>query len=54
MGCGTGRHALWCAEQGANVTAVDFSEGMLAAAREKPFAERVNFLQLDLHRAATV
>jgi malonyl-CoA O-methyltransferase len=49
MGCGTGRHALWCAEQGANVTAVDFSAGMLAAAREKPFADRVNFLQLDLH-----
>jgi malonyl-CoA O-methyltransferase len=51
MGCGTGRHALWCAEQGANVTAVDFSAGMLAAAREKPFAERVDFLQLDLHEA---
>jgi malonyl-CoA O-methyltransferase len=49
MGCGTGRHALWCAEQGANVTAADFSAGMLAAAREKPFADRVNFLQLDLH-----
>lgn len=51
MGCGTGRHALWCAEQGANVTAVDFSAGMLAAAQGKPFAERVNFLQLDLHES---
>lgn len=50
LGCGTGRHALWCAEQGAIVTAVDFSAGMLAAAREKPFADRVNFLQLDLHQ----
>jgi malonyl-CoA O-methyltransferase len=49
MGCGTGRHSLWCAKQGANVTAVDFSAGMLAAARGKPFANRVNFLQLDLH-----
>jgi ubiquinone/menaquinone biosynthesis C-methylase UbiE len=49
MGCGTGRHALWCAKQGANVTAVDFSEGMLAEAREKQFAERVKFLQHDLH-----
>jgi ubiquinone/menaquinone biosynthesis C-methylase UbiE len=49
MGCGTGRHALWCTEQGANVTAVDFSAGMLAAAREKPLADQVNFLQLDLH-----
>ena len=33
LGCGTGRHALWLAAHGATVTAVDFSEGMLAAAR---------------------
>jgi ubiquinone/menaquinone biosynthesis C-methylase UbiE len=49
LGCGTGRHALWLAEQGAKVTAVDFSEGMLAEARQKPFAESVTFLQHDLH-----
>jgi malonyl-CoA O-methyltransferase len=49
MGCGTGRHALRLAEQGANVTAVDFSVGMLAEAQQKPFAERVQFLQHDLH-----
>jgi ubiquinone/menaquinone biosynthesis C-methylase UbiE len=49
MGCGTGRHALWCAEQGAKVTAVDFSAGMLAETRQKPFSERVRFLQHDLH-----
>jgi ubiquinone/menaquinone biosynthesis C-methylase UbiE len=49
MGCGTGRHALWLAAQGAYVTAVDFSEGMLAAARQKPFADQVKFLQHDLH-----
>jgi ubiquinone/menaquinone biosynthesis C-methylase UbiE len=49
LGCGTGRHALWLASQEARVTAVDFSEGMLAEARQKPFAERVTFLQHDLH-----
>ncbi|MDZ4657879.1 MAG: class I SAM-dependent methyltransferase [Bythopirellula sp.] len=49
MGCGTGRHALWLAEQGTQVTAVDFSEGMLAEASRKPFAEQVKFLQHDLH-----
>ena len=49
MGCGTGRHALRLAEQGANVTAVDFSAGMLAEAQQKPFAERVQFSQHDLH-----
>lgn len=50
MGCGTGRHSLWLAAQGANVTAVDFSEGMLAEARQKPNADRVKFLQHDLHK----
>ncbi|TWT33578.1 Malonyl-[acyl-carrier protein] O-methyltransferase [Posidoniimonas corsicana] len=49
LGCGTGRHALWLAAAGANVTAVDFSSGMLDAARVKPGAERVEFVQLDLH-----
>ena len=49
LGCGTGRHALWLAQEGAQVTAVDFSEGMLAEAREKPGADRVQFLAHDLH-----
>jgi ubiquinone/menaquinone biosynthesis C-methylase UbiE len=50
LGCGTGRHALWLAEAGASVTAVDFSEGMLAQAREKPGAATVRFLAHDLHQ----
>jgi malonyl-CoA O-methyltransferase len=49
LGCGTGRHALWLAAAGAAVTAVDFSEGMLAEARRKPGAEGVRFLVHDLH-----
>ncbi len=49
LGCGTGRHALWLAAAGATVTAVDFSEGMLAEARRKPGAEAVHFLAHDLH-----
>jgi malonyl-CoA O-methyltransferase len=49
LGCGTGRHALWLAAAGATVTAVDFSEGMLAEARRKPGAEAVRFLFHDLH-----
>jgi malonyl-CoA O-methyltransferase len=40
LGCGTGRHALWLAAGGATVTAVDFSAGMLAAARRKPGGRR--------------
>jgi ubiquinone/menaquinone biosynthesis C-methylase UbiE len=50
LGCGTGRHALWLAGEGAAVTAVDFSEGMLAEARRKPGAGAVRFLAHDLHR----
>ena len=50
LGCGTGRHAVWMAAAGASVTAVDFSEGMLAEARRKPGSERVRFLACDLRR----
>jgi ubiquinone/menaquinone biosynthesis C-methylase UbiE len=48
LGCGTGRHALWLAAHGAAVTAVDFSEGMLAAARLKPGAQAIRFVVHDL------
>jgi ubiquinone/menaquinone biosynthesis C-methylase UbiE len=48
IGCGTGRHALALAAAGAHVTAVDFSEGMLAKARAKPGAAAVRFVQHDL------
>lgn len=48
LGCGTGRHALWLAAQGAEVTALDFSEGMLEQARAKAGAEAVRFLCHDL------
>jgi malonyl-CoA O-methyltransferase len=51
LGCGTGRHALWLAAAGARVTAVDFSEGMLAQARCKPGAGAVRFVVHDLGEA---
>jgi malonyl-CoA O-methyltransferase len=41
VGCGTGRHAV-------RLAALDFSPGMLAAAREKPGAERVRFVLHDV------
>lgn len=49
LGCGTGRHSLWLAASGADVTAVDFSEGMLAEARRKPGAQAIRFIVHDLH-----
>jgi malonyl-CoA O-methyltransferase len=50
IGCGTGRHAHRLAARGAVVTAVDFSDGMLAKARAKPGADRVTWVEHDLAR----
>ena len=50
LGCGTGRHSVWLASAGATVTGIDFSEGMLEAARRKTGAETVRFLAHDLHQ----
>jgi ubiquinone/menaquinone biosynthesis C-methylase UbiE len=48
VGAGTGRHAIRLAERGAHVTALDFSEEMLAKARQKPGADRVRWLVHDV------
>ena len=51
LGCGTGKHSLWMAKQGAWVTGIDFSQGMLSKAREKTHSmENVNFLVHNLSR----
>lgn len=48
LGCGTGRHTAWLAEHGAEVTALDFSTGMLDKARAKRGMEQVRFLVHDV------
>ena len=48
IGCGTGRWSIRLAAEGANVTAVDFSEGMLEKARAKAGADKVRFISHDL------
>lgn len=48
VACGTGRHAVRLAEDGAYVTALDRSEEMLAVARTK--TDRVRWLRGDLDR----
>jgi malonyl-CoA O-methyltransferase len=50
LGCGTGRHSVWLASAGATVTGIDFSEGMLEAARGKAGAGTVRYLAHDLHQ----
>jgi malonyl-CoA O-methyltransferase len=49
LGCGTGRHSMWLSRAGAKVTAVDFSPGMLEAARRKAGAASIEFVVHDLH-----
>jgi ubiquinone/menaquinone biosynthesis C-methylase UbiE len=48
VACGTGRHSVRLAEEGAYVTALDRSEEMLAVARAK--TDRVRWLRGDLDR----
>jgi len=48
IGCGTGRHAVRLAAAGAAVQALDFSEGMLARARDKAGELNIVFHVHDL------
>ena len=50
MGCGTGRHTLWLAQAGAEVTGFDFSEAMLAKAHEKAKGYSIDLIVHDLHQ----
>jgi malonyl-CoA O-methyltransferase len=48
LGCGTGKNTALLAQVGAQVTALDFSAGMLARARAKVDAPNVTFVEADL------
>ena len=50
LGCGNGRHAMWLAERGWRVTAVDFSTEALRQARERAAAigVEVDWVEADL------
>jgi malonyl-CoA O-methyltransferase len=48
VGCGTGRHAMRLASEGALVTALDFSEGMMEKARGKDGAAGITWVAHDL------
>lgn len=45
---GLGRHALWLATHGWDVTAVDYSEVALAKLRERAGADRIRIVRADL------
>ena len=48
LGCGTGKNTAFLAGVAETVTALDFSEGMLARAKEKVTAGNVSFAAADL------
>ncbi|HPI10499.1 MAG TPA: class I SAM-dependent methyltransferase [Catalimonadaceae bacterium] len=48
MGCGTGKNTSWLMEVCDSLTAIDFSEEMLAVARQRIPKGRVRFLQADI------
>ncbi len=50
VGCGTGRHTQALSRDGAIVTALDFSRGMLDRARARNYSTPVEFLEHDLTR----
>ncbi|MBB6610004.1 class I SAM-dependent methyltransferase [Pontibacter sp. Tf4] len=53
IGCGTGKNTVWLQEKAAHVTAVDFSEEMLAKAKQKITSPIVQFKQADITKSWT-
>jgi malonyl-CoA O-methyltransferase len=51
LGCGTGKNTTFLAQIGTDVHALDFSEGMIAKAREKVKVGNVRFSVADLAQA---
>ena len=51
MGCGTGKNTGWLASHAKEVTAIDFSEEMLAKAKTKIRNDNVAFQKADIHES---
>ncbi len=48
IGCGTGKNTEWLLQNAEHITAVDFSEEMIARAKEKIHSDKVQFIQADI------
>jgi ubiquinone/menaquinone biosynthesis C-methylase UbiE len=48
IGCGTGKNTQWLADRSIQLTGVDFSNEMLAKAREKISSSKVTFINADI------
>ena len=51
VGCGTGSFACLLAQRGKEVIGVDPASASLDIARQKPYADRVRWLEADARRA---
>lgn len=51
IGCGTGKNTEWLLRKARRITAVDFSEAMLAQAKRKIGSEHIRFIQADITKA---
>lgn len=51
VGCGTGKNTVFLAEHAKAVTAMDFSEGMIARAHERIATSNVKFIRHDVRDA---
>ena len=48
LGCGTGKNTEWLAEKANHLLAIDFSQNMMAKAKEKVKRHHVDFRQADI------
>lgn len=48
IGCGTGKNTIWLQQKAKHITAVDFSDSMLAKAKNKIQQPNVSFFQADI------
>ena len=48
IGCGTGKNTEWLITQAGQITAVDFSDEMLAKAKGKITSDKVEFIKADI------
>lgn len=51
LGCGTGKNTAWLSAIANDYQAVDFSEEMMAKAKEKVTADHVQFIQADITKS---
>lgn len=49
LGCGTGKNTAWLLQKATRIIAVDFSESMLAKAKERVQSGKVDFVQADIN-----